>query len=61
MKFTFDTLRPNGHLICKFYQGTEDKALENRLKMLFAKVHRDKPESSRKVCLPTFAIGGPWC
>ncbi|KAL8985357.1 MAG: hypothetical protein Q9177_004455 [Variospora cf. flavescens] len=48
MKFTFDTLRPNGHLICKFYQGTEDKALENRLKMLFAKVHRDKPESSRK-------------
>lgn len=35
--------------MCKFYQGGEDKALELRLKMLFAKVHREKPESSRSV------------
>lgn len=33
--------------MCKFYQGAEDKALEKRLKTLFEKVHREKPESSR--------------
>ena len=35
--------------MCKFYQGAEDKAFENRLKKLFDKVHKEKPESSRKV------------
>ena len=35
--------------MCKFYQGSEDKALELRLKSLFARVHREKPESSRSV------------
>lgn len=35
--------------MCKFYQGSEDKAFENRLKKLFDKVHKEKPESSRKV------------
>ncbi|KAI4172191.1 MAG: hypothetical protein LQ343_003751 [Gyalolechia ehrenbergii] len=49
-KFAFDTLRPNGHLVCKFYQGSEDTILEARLKRMFSKVHRDKPESSRNVC-----------
>lgn len=33
--------------MCKFYQGAEDKALEKRLKTLFEKVYREKPESSR--------------
>ncbi|KAI4154369.1 MAG: hypothetical protein L6R39_001396 [Caloplaca ligustica] len=51
LRFAFDTLRPSGHLVCKYYQGAEDKALETRLKALFAKVHRGKPESSRSVCL----------
>lgn len=45
--FVFDTLRTGGHFVCKFYQGSEDKALELRLKTLFSKVHREKPESSR--------------
>jgi 21S rRNA (uridine2791-2'-O)-methyltransferase len=49
LTFCFDTLRTGGHFVCKFYQGGEDKALEQRLKKLFEKVHRDKPESSRKV------------
>jgi 21S rRNA (uridine2791-2'-O)-methyltransferase len=49
LTFCFDTLRTGGHFVCKFYQGGEDKALEQRLKRLFEKVHRDKPESSRKV------------
>jgi 21S rRNA (uridine2791-2'-O)-methyltransferase len=37
--------------VCKFYQGAEDKALEMKLKKMFAKVHREKPESSRSVSL----------
>ena len=49
LEFTSDTLRTGGHFVCKFYQGAEDKALELRLKSLFTKVHREKPESSRKV------------
>jgi 21S rRNA (uridine2791-2'-O)-methyltransferase len=52
LTFCFDTLRTGGHFVCKFYQGSEDKALEQRLKRLFEKVHRDKPESSRKVSFP---------
>lgn len=35
--------------MCKFYQGAEDKTLEQRLKAMFAKVYREKPESSRNV------------
>ena len=51
LRFAFDTLRTGGYFVCKFYQGAEDKALEMRLKTLFAKVHREKPESSRSVGL----------
>ena len=50
--FAFDTLRIGGHLVCKFYQGGEDRAFELRLKALFGKVHREKPDSSRRVCDP---------
>ena len=38
--------------MCKYYQGAEDKALEKRLKALFGRVHREKPESSRSVRIP---------
>lgn len=31
----------------KFYAGTEDKALESRLKKVFERVKREKPEASR--------------
>jgi 21S rRNA (uridine2791-2'-O)-methyltransferase len=31
----------------KFYTGSEDKALEMRLKKVFEKVKREKPEASR--------------
>ncbi|KAA8571656.1 hypothetical protein EYC84_001647 [Monilinia fructicola] len=47
LRFAFDTLRPGGHFVCKFYQGAEDKQLERQLKKLFGAVHREKPESSR--------------
>ncbi|KAI9669665.1 MAG: 2' O-ribose methyltransferase [Alyxoria varia] len=47
LSFAYDTLRTGGHLVVKFYQGSEDKLLEKRMKRLFEKVHRDKPEASR--------------
>ena len=49
LRFASDVLRTGGHFVCKFYQGSEDKDLEMRLKAWFAKVHREKPDSSRKV------------
>ncbi|KAH0427408.1 cell division cycle protein [Colletotrichum camelliae] len=47
VQFANDTLKNGGHFVCKFYQGSEDKAFEMKLKTLFAKVFREKPESSR--------------
>ncbi|KAI1499835.1 FtsJ-like methyltransferase-domain-containing protein [Biscogniauxia marginata] len=47
LQFASDTLRPDGHFVCKFYQGGDDKELEQKLKKMFAKVHREKPSSSR--------------
>lgn len=38
-----------GHFVCKYYQGAEAKDLEKRLRKMFEKVHREKPESSRSV------------
>lgn len=49
LTFSFDTLKTGGHFLCKFYQGNEDRAFEFKLKRLFAKVHREKPDSSRSV------------
>jgi 21S rRNA (uridine2791-2'-O)-methyltransferase len=49
LTFCFDTLRTGGHFLCKFYQGAEDKDFEKRLKRLFERVVREKPESSRSV------------
>ncbi|KAF1848405.1 FtsJ-domain-containing protein [Cucurbitaria berberidis CBS 394.84] len=49
LTFSFDTLKTGGHFLCKYYQGSEEKAFESKLKRLFAKVHREKPSSSRNV------------
>jgi 21S rRNA (uridine2791-2'-O)-methyltransferase len=54
--FAHDTLRVGGHFVCKFYQGAEDKDLEKQLKTMFRTVHREKPESSRAVCLPLGSV-----
>ncbi|KAK8124569.1 ribosomal RNA large subunit methyltransferase J [Apiospora kogelbergensis] len=48
LQFASDTLRSGGHFVCKFYAGAEDKELEEKLKKMFAKVYREKPDSSRK-------------
>ncbi|CAG7556158.1 unnamed protein product [Fusarium equiseti] len=48
LQFASDTLKTGGHFVCKFYQGSEDKDFEKKLKTLFSKVFREKPDSSRK-------------
>ncbi|KAJ5102864.1 hypothetical protein N7532_003393 [Penicillium argentinense] len=57
LDFSSNVLRTGGHFVCKFYQGVEDKDLENRLKSLFQKVQRLKPESSRSESKESFFIG----
>ena len=49
MNFCYHNLRTGGHFLCKFYAGAEDSALEKKLKKLFEKVYREKPDSSRNV------------
>lgn len=49
LMFAFDTLKTGGHFLCKYYQGAEEKAFETKLRRLFTKVHREKPDSSRNV------------
>jgi len=48
LQFAGQTLKTGGHFVCKFYQGSEDKALEESLKKVFRNVYREKPNSSRK-------------
>ncbi|KAK3898110.1 cell division protein ftsj, partial [Staphylotrichum tortipilum] len=56
LSFASDTLKPGGNFVCKFYQGAEDKAFELLLKKMFAKVHREKPESSRSESREAFFV-----
>ncbi|KAK3316733.1 FtsJ-like methyltransferase-domain-containing protein [Apodospora peruviana] len=56
LSFASETLKSGGHFVCKFYQGSEDKAFENKLKKMFAKVHREKPESSRSESKESFFV-----
>ncbi|KAL1609770.1 2' O-ribose methyltransferase [Nothophoma quercina] len=56
LTFAFDTLKTGGHFLCKFYQGSEEKAFETKLKRLFAKVVREKPESSRSASKEAYFV-----
>ncbi|KAK3305323.1 FtsJ-like methyltransferase-domain-containing protein [Chaetomium strumarium] len=56
LSFASDTLKPGGHFVCKFYQGAEDKAFEKLLQKMFARVHREKPESSRSESREAFFV-----
>ncbi|KAG6189830.1 hypothetical protein E4U27_006162 [Claviceps purpurea] len=47
LQFASETLKPGGHFVCKFYQGAEDKKLEDQLRKMFDRVCREKPEASR--------------
>ncbi|KAH6652888.1 FtsJ-like methyltransferase-domain-containing protein [Truncatella angustata] len=56
LQFASDTLRTGGHFVCKFYQGSEDKEMELKLKKMFGRVHREKPESSRNESREAFFV-----
>ncbi|GAB7341090.1 hypothetical protein MBLNU457_7405t1 [Dothideomycetes sp. NU457] len=56
LTFCYDTLRTGGNFLCKFYQGAEDKAFEMKLKKLFERVHREKPESSRSASKEAYFV-----
>ncbi|KAK4229314.1 rRNA methyltransferase 2 [Podospora fimiseda] len=56
LSFASDTLKPGGHFVCKFYQGSEDKDFEKILKKMFQRVHREKPDSSRSESKETFFV-----
>ena len=43
--------------MCKFYQGAEDKLLEKKMKAMFHKVAREKPESSRSENKEMYMVG----
>ncbi|CAN6654682.1 rRNA methyltransferase 2, mitochondrial [Trichomonascus vanleenenianus] len=55
--FAIECLKPNGSFVCKFYTGPEDKELEARLKKVFKKVKREKPEASRKESKEMYFVG----
>ncbi|OQD73225.1 hypothetical protein PENDEC_c016G03423 [Penicillium decumbens] len=57
LRFSSNVLKNGGHFVCKFYQGAEDKELEQQLRNLFQKVHRLKPESSRSESKEAFFVG----
>lgn len=57
LQFAFDTTKPGGHFVCKFYQGAEDKALEKRIQKLFGKVYREKPAASRSESREGYFVG----
>ncbi|WXC57292.1 hypothetical protein SNK03_003210 [Fusarium graminearum] len=57
LQFASDTLRSGGHFVCKFYQGSEDRDFEKKLRTLFTKVFREKPDSSRKESREAYFIG----
>lgn len=42
-----EMLRPGGTYVCKYYTGPEDYLLEYRLRQVFGRVVRFKPEASR--------------
>jgi 21S rRNA (uridine2791-2'-O)-methyltransferase len=55
--FAIDTLRPGGSFVCKFFTGSEDKDLEERIKTVFKVVKREKPPASRKASKEMYLIG----
>lgn len=55
--FALDTLKPQGNLVCKFYTGSEDKHLEDRMKSTFKKVKREKPNASRSSSREMYLVG----
>lgn len=52
-----DLLKPMGSFVCKLYTGKEDRLFEKRLKRVFRKVSRFKPDASRDQSKEIYFIG----
>jgi 23S rRNA U2552 (ribose-2'-O)-methylase RlmE/FtsJ len=57
LQFSYSTLKIGGHFVCKFYQGAEDRELEKKMKAMFHKVAREKPEGSRSESKEAYMVG----
>lgn len=55
--FAIDSLKPGGSFVCKFFTGSEDGELEDRIKKVFKTVKREKPPASRKGSKEMYLIG----
>lgn len=52
-----DLLKPQGTFVCKLYTGKEDKLFEKRLKKVFNRVNRFKPDASRDESKEIYFVG----
>lgn len=52
-----DLLKPHGNFVCKLYSGKEDRLLESRIKKVFRRVHRFKPQASRNESKEFYFVG----
>lgn len=57
LTFAFDCLRSGGGFVCKFFNKAESKGIEMKMRALFEKVVREKPESSRGVSFLFVRVG----
>ena len=56
LKFSVEVLRKNGHFLCKIWQGSEVKRLEQILAKFFQNVHVIKPPASRSDSAEVFLL-----
>lgn len=56
LEFAIDYLEPNGHFLCKFFQGSDDKEFINLSKKYFNNVKVVKPKSSRSESRERFLV-----
>ncbi|ABN64775.2 Mitochondrial rRNA Methyltransferase [Scheffersomyces stipitis CBS 6054] len=52
-----EVLKEGGSLVMKFYTGKEDQVLQERMRLLFEKVYRFKPQACRNESREMYIIG----
>jgi 23S rRNA (uridine2552-2'-O)-methyltransferase len=57
LDFTQEYLQPGGHLLCKFFQGSDDKELLEEAKLQFQSTRLVKPKSSRTESREMYLLG----
>ncbi|HBD92965.1 MAG: hypothetical protein A2015_01665 [Spirochaetes bacterium GWF1_31_7] len=57
LRFSYDHLKKSGFFVAKIFQGGDEKAIFDEMKMAFKTVKWFKPKSCRKISFETFIIG----